>query len=221
VANRPERQRSREGVFACREHPGRGGPSCRCDGRVGRRFNGEDWPGSDIDKIQSLNKYFIRCDRMLSQLQIMLGFLAMPSDLRSSPSSLPLPSLQPIGLDDSVSPRLWGITRLTVDVPSANVPSSIQAAKRPPARWWTAEFILYYLVACVVIPWMVWVPVSLSSCSCSPCIIFLLRVHVHVVLLIKQLHIPTMWSSGRGYLQVGYSVAISYVLTFDQFRTLS
>jgi hypothetical protein len=56
------------------------------------------------------------------------------------------------------SQRRGGITRLTVDVPSARA----SGETRPP-RWRTPEFLFYYVVFLAVIPWMVYSPVQLSA----------------------------------------------------------
>ena len=60
--------------------------------------------------------------------------------------------------DPGKSQRRSGITRLTVDVPSARAPSET----RPP-RWRTLEFLLYYIILVTVVPWMVYVPIQLSA----------------------------------------------------------
>ncbi|EIM90724.1 MBOAT-domain-containing protein [Stereum hirsutum FP-91666 SS1] len=66
------------------------------------------------------------------------------------------------------------ITDLTVDIPSshtapphANAKGERNGAERGPgqSRWRTKEFMLYYVVFAVVVPWMVWVPIRLSSPS--------------------------------------------------------
>ncbi|EDR04007.1 uncharacterized protein LACBIDRAFT_191382 [Laccaria bicolor S238N-H82] len=56
-----------------------------------------------------------------------------------------------------------GLTGLTVDIPSST--SKRPDEKRPAARWSSFEFKVYYALACIVIPIMVWIPVSLSSPS--------------------------------------------------------
>ncbi|VDB87298.1 unnamed protein product [Peniophora sp. CBMAI 1063] len=53
-----------------------------------------------------------------------------------------------------------GILRATVDVPAARADSS---ARRGPSRWRTPEFYVYYVVFAAAVPWMVWVPLRLSS----------------------------------------------------------
>jgi hypothetical protein len=59
------------------------------------------------------------------------------------------------------SPR--GITSLTVDIPNSNKTQRIDVGPRSPPRWRTPEFLFYYLVVAVVVPFMVWVPITLSS----------------------------------------------------------
>ncbi len=57
------------------------------------------------------------------------------------------------------SQRRGGITRLTVDVPSARASGDT----RPP-RWRTPEFLFYYVVLlAAVVPWMVYTPIQLST----------------------------------------------------------
>ncbi|KAI0064952.1 MBOAT-domain-containing protein [Artomyces pyxidatus] len=79
--------------------------------------------------------------------------LHMPSDTRSH-------SLGD-GSHKTPSKGRGGITRLTVDVPSSNANSD----DAKPSRWITPEFLLYYVVFAFAVPWMIWVPVSLSSDS--------------------------------------------------------
>ena len=77
--------------------------------------------------------------------------LQMPADDRR---------LSPLGIEglmDGKQPSR--IVKLTVDIPSSHQP---QTAGTTP-RWKTPEFFFYYVVFAVVIPIMVWMPVSLSS----------------------------------------------------------
>jgi hypothetical protein len=61
--------------------------------------------------------------------------------------------------DPQTAPRRGGIIRLTVDVPSAR-----RAPGEPrPSRWRTPEFFLYYAIFVTAVPWMIYVPVKLSS----------------------------------------------------------
>ncbi|KAK1230552.1 glycerol transporter [Marasmius sp. AFHP31] len=53
---------------------------------------------------------------------------------------------------------------LTVDIPSSSRTTSIpNEAARSPSRWRSLEFKVYYVVAALVVPIMVWIPVSISS----------------------------------------------------------
>jgi len=80
----------------------------------------------------------------------------MPTDLRLQDGRF-----SKLDIDD-VPPIPRGITSLTIDVPASG---RITNEPRPPPRWKTPEFIVYYVVALVVIPLMVWVPICLSSCT--------------------------------------------------------
>lgn len=56
------------------------------------------------------------------------------------------------------------VTDLTVNIPSSLNTSASTSERRPaPSRWGTLEFKIYYLVFMVVVPIMIWIPVSLSS----------------------------------------------------------
>lgn len=84
--------------------------------------------------------------------------LDMPTDLRSINAHVsPFELLEDIG-----NKKNRGITALTVDIPNANKIRQSDTP-RPPPLWRTPEFLFYYLVAAVVIPFMVWVPINLSS----------------------------------------------------------
>lgn len=77
--------------------------------------------------------------------------LQMPSDDRR---------LSPLGIEGLVNEKQPSrIVKLTVDVPSSH---QAQTAGTAP-RWKTPEFFFYYVVFVVVIPIMVWIPVTLSS----------------------------------------------------------
>ncbi|KAF8556486.1 MBOAT-domain-containing protein [Imleria badia] len=84
--------------------------------------------------------------------------LDMPTDLRSTDSLVSPFELQ----EDIGNKNHHGITAWTVDIPDAR---KIQQSDipRPPPLWRTPEFFFYYLAAAVVIPFMVWVPINLSS----------------------------------------------------------
>ncbi|KAH7884850.1 MBOAT, membrane-bound O-acyltransferase family-domain-containing protein [Phlebopus sp. FC_14] len=83
----------------------------------------------------------------------------MPTDLHT-PKSLPS-SLQ-FEQHDTSDKFSKGITSLTVDIPDSNKYQQLDGV-RPLPRWRTPEFLFYYVVAAVVIPYMAWVPISLSS----------------------------------------------------------
>lgn len=55
------------------------------------------------------------------------------------------------------------LTDLTVDIPesTSKVPAS-DPQVHPKARWQTLEFKIYAIVACIVLPIMAWIPISLS-----------------------------------------------------------
>ncbi|KAI0312315.1 MBOAT-domain-containing protein [Amylostereum chailletii] len=81
----------------------------------------------------------------------------MPTELRRSLSPLELGEAH-----KAPTPSVrTGIIRLTVDVPSTHRGTENATG----SRWRTPEFMFYYVVFAVVVPWMVWVPVSLSSTS--------------------------------------------------------
>lgn len=54
------------------------------------------------------------------------------------------------------------LTDLTVNIPSSNR-QPLTANKLAPSRWATLEFKVYFVVALLVVPIMVWIPVSVSS----------------------------------------------------------
>jgi len=64
------------------------------------------------------------------------------------------------------------LTDITVNIPSSKkrplAPEvTVSEEQRAPSRWATLEFKAYYVVALVVIPIMVWIPISISSGSYS------------------------------------------------------
>jgi hypothetical protein len=63
------------------------------------------------------------------------------------------------------TPARKGILHLTVDVPAGS-PGKDTHVSLP--RWFTPEFYLYYVMAVVIIPLMVWVPWKFSSCTSAP-----------------------------------------------------
>ncbi|KZV73129.1 MBOAT-domain-containing protein [Peniophora sp. CONT] len=60
----------------------------------------------------------------------------------------------------STTPSRKGILRATVDVPAARADSS---TRHSPSRWRTPEFYVYYIVFALAVPWMIWVPIRLTS----------------------------------------------------------
>src|SRR5882757_3910335 len=54
-----------------------------------------------------------------------------------------------------------GITALTLQTPTSTAVGKAPSTK--PSRWKTTEFLVYGVVAVVVIPYMVYVPISLSQ----------------------------------------------------------
>ncbi|KAJ3969030.1 MBOAT, membrane-bound O-acyltransferase family-domain-containing protein [Lentinula raphanica] len=62
--------------------------------------------------------------------------------------------------------QMFSITDLTVKIPSSSRRTSIPSeAQRTPSRWRTLEFRLYYVVLCLALPVMIWIPITLSSPS--------------------------------------------------------
>lgn len=85
------------------------------------------------------------------------ALIEMPTDLR------PHANMDPFELDQDISrPGRKGITKMTVDIPSSNR-GQRPGETRPPSRWKSPEFALYYAVVLTMVPIMAWVPVGLSS----------------------------------------------------------
>ncbi|KAF8442088.1 MBOAT, membrane-bound O-acyltransferase family-domain-containing protein [Boletus edulis BED1] len=82
--------------------------------------------------------------------------LDMPTDLRSTNARV-----SPFELQENKSNHR-GITALTIDIADTRKTRQ-NDTPRPPPLWRTPEFFFYYLIAAVVIPFMVWVPINLSS----------------------------------------------------------
>ncbi|KAF9223226.1 MBOAT-domain-containing protein [Gyrodon lividus] len=83
----------------------------------------------------------------------------MPTDLRSTTERSSTFELDHHDIGEK-SPQ--GITILTVNISDSRKGQHIHEP-RSPSRWRTPEFLFYYLVAAFVIPFMVWVPITLSS----------------------------------------------------------
>ncbi|KAL0578918.1 glycerol transporter [Marasmius crinis-equi] len=52
---------------------------------------------------------------------------------------------------------------LTVDIPSSSRTTSVPTQTKNTSRWRSLEFKFYYAVAAVVLPIMIWIPISVSS----------------------------------------------------------
>lgn len=90
----------------------------------------------------------------------------------SSESTYPpppeLPRFLPLHLEPEPVRRVrMRLVDLTVSIPSTNSKTPLDEAK-PPERWKTLEFRIYMVVACIVLPIMAWIPISLSSCVLFP-----------------------------------------------------
>ncbi|KAF4597198.1 glycerol transporter [Pleurotus pulmonarius] len=55
-----------------------------------------------------------------------------------------------------------GIVGLTVDIPSSRRSDTRTDRKQSPSRWKTVEFRCYVAIACIVVPIMFWIPMTLS-----------------------------------------------------------
>lgn len=76
----------------------------------------------------------------------------------------PRPRLQAMQMEEPV--RAEGSRGVTLATPDAYATESAAGAAPPdvpPARWGTWEFRAYYLLALVVVPYMIYVPIYLSS----------------------------------------------------------
>ncbi|KAF8827870.1 hypothetical protein HHX47_DHR4000672 [Lentinula edodes] len=59
------------------------------------------------------------------------------------------------------------ITDLTVKIPSSSRSTSIPSeSNRKPSRWGTVEFKFYYVILCLALPFMIWIPITLSDRMC-------------------------------------------------------
>ena len=79
----------------------------------------------------------------------------MPTDLHST-------SVHKFELVSDSPARSRGIASLTVPIPHSRR-SRQEDAPSSPSRWKTREFLFYFAVAAVVLPYMAWVPIRLSS----------------------------------------------------------
>ncbi|KAG6372194.1 hypothetical protein JVT61DRAFT_7987 [Boletus reticuloceps] len=91
--------------------------------------------------------------------------LDMPTDLRSTNARV-----SPFELQENIGDKSnhRGITALTIDIADTRKTRQ-NDTPRPPPLWRTPEFFFYYLIAVVVIPFMVWVPINLSSRASQAC----------------------------------------------------
>lgn len=107
--------------------------------------------------------------------------LQMPSEIRGNRHEESKPFLSAV-LDqqaDVDQPRRKGILRFTVDVPPGSSRQRV-VQPRPPPRWRTPEFYLYYLIFAITVPVMVWKPIQLSKgeAALSSSAICLLRKYI-------------------------------------------
>lgn len=82
----------------------------------------------------------------------------------------------------SAPDRRKGVAQLIVHIPEAAARTPLATSR---SRWSTLEFRLYALVFAVVVPLMVWVPISLSDGKSLP---FVVASRI-VLTLISQNHI--------------------------------
>ena len=73
-------------------------------------------------------------------------------------------AMSPERLHIDISSGAWsqrGVTTLTLQTPTSTAVGKAPSTK--PSRWRTTEFLVYGVIAVVVIPYMVYVPISLSQ----------------------------------------------------------
>lgn len=125
--------------------------------------------------------------------------LDMQTDLRSTSARVSL-----FELEEDIRNKMIhrGLTALTVEIPDARKIQRLDTP-RPPPLWRTPEFFFYYLVAAVVIPVMVWVPISLSSRALLLChraifiLIYILYVATHANYAFFHYKLTSGWLFGR------------------------
>lgn len=72
----------------------------------------------------------------------------------------------PFSFADRQNTRMT-ITDLTVKIPSSSRSTSIPSeSSRKPSRWGTVEFKFYYVILCLALPLMIWIPITLSDRMC-------------------------------------------------------
>ena len=72
-------------------------------------------------------------------------------------------AMSPERLHIDTSPGTWserGITTMTLQTPTS---TAGKAPSTKPPRWKTTEFLVYGVIAVVLVPYMVYVPISLSQ----------------------------------------------------------
>lgn len=79
----------------------------------------------------------------------------MPTDLHST-------GVHKFELESDTLARSRGIAALTVRIPHSRRSRQGDAPSLHP-RWKTPEFLFYFAVVAVVLPYMAWVPIRLSS----------------------------------------------------------
>jgi hypothetical protein len=70
---------------------------------------------------------------------------------------------------DPDEPRKSSITRLTVSIPNSGAKTTINARPAPPSRWRTPEFVFYGVAFVLVVPWLIYWPMRLSSRELTHC----------------------------------------------------
>lgn len=73
-------------------------------------------------------------------------------------------AMSPERLHIDISPGAWserGITAMTLQTPTSTAVGKAPSTK--PSRWKTTEFLVYGVIAAVLIPYMVYVPIRLSQ----------------------------------------------------------
>lgn len=66
---------------------------------------------------------------------------------------------------ESPSSERMRLVDLTVHIPSSSHSQPSSDEQKQPSRWSSFEFRLYIILACIMLPIMAWIPISLSSCA--------------------------------------------------------
>ena len=101
-------------------------------------------------------------ERMSEDLELQMPLKNRGEADASHPPSRAVETLESLLEDSRVEPKRTGALRFTVDVPLAP-PPKINVDARPSARWRTPEFLFYGIMFILVVPWMIWKPIDLSS----------------------------------------------------------